>query len=587
MAEQNLISASRQSDFYDFYTDDYCNKLRRRTFSKAPPTKGEARPKKPHGLLIWRFLFYLLLIPTIIAVGATIPALQPVYQRGAELLSIPSLVKFEPSEREKEISGFLGKNIDTIQDSLPLQVKSGGTYGYSIVDPGLYASSSALFRCLCDDNGKIIQISLSQFGSSPYTIYGIDQKADNAAANSLLTGQGFHMLTDGYWVSQDSTRIVLHEDDGWILRYANDADDSIQLKAMIDRDFKYIYPDSVGAYYLGNGQVLEYYHDSFAEFCYQYSQTTEFNRQSMGEKADGRFILVPGDVVDVLENGTVKVICADNEATQAAGKIWPMQGIANVTIRPEQTALLGKLKKDTKVMLFARLITSSYDGILGSESSMEDGIILQIDGAEQDVPVFSDSIPGIQHYHIENGIAVSVELATIPQTVPSEENLYMEIEPIQATATDEKYRKKVMDSLSAVLNNFVPFFFCERNEFCYLNQVDSAGENQFDYPLTPKSYAYVDMDNGDDGVEELLIQMENDMNGWVLVLYFNPNLDYVQGYIFPFRGMKMVMIDGTFSGSSSAFDTNWYRLKFNDDWYEEVPVYDHWTEELAYWIDIS
>ena len=43
MAEQNLISASRQSDFYDFYTDDYCNKLRRRTFSKESPAKGEER----------------------------------------------------------------------------------------------------------------------------------------------------------------------------------------------------------------------------------------------------------------------------------------------------------------------------------------------------------------------------------------------------------------------------------------------------------------------------------------------------------------------------------------------------------------
>lgn len=586
MAEQNLISASRQSDFYDFYTDDYCNKLRRRTFSKESPAKGEARPRKPYGLLIWRFLFYLLLIPTIIAVGATIPALQPIYQRGAELLSIPSLVKFEPSEKEREISGFLGKNIDTIQDSLPLQVKSGGTHGYSIVDPGLYASSSALFRCLCDDNGKIIQISLSQFGSSPYTIYGIDQKADNAAANSLLTGQGFHMLTDGYWVSQDSTRIVLHEDDGWILRYANDADDSIQLKAMIDRDFKYIYPDSIGAYYLGNGQVLEYYHDSFAEFCYQYSQTTEFNRQSMGEKADGRFILVPGDVVDVLENGTVKVICADNEATQAAGKIWPMQGIANVTIRPEQTALLGKLKKDTKVMLFARLITSSYDGILGSEFSMEDGIILQIDGAEQDVPVFADAIPGIQHYHIENGSAVSDQMPVVPDTVGSG-GTASAYSATEATLSEADIQMNAMNMLESVLNNEEPFFFCEQNEFRYLYEVDSAGENQFDYPLTPVSYTRVNMDQSKDGIVEMLVQMENEMNGWVLVLYYNRQLEYVQGYIFPFRGMKTVMIDGAFYSSSSAFDTDLYRLKFNNDWYEEVPVYDHWTEELAYWIDIS
>lgn len=547
MAEQNLISASRQSDFYDFYTDDYCNKLRRRTFSKESPAKGEARLRKPHGLLIWRFLFYLLLIPTIIAVGASIPALQPIYQRGAELLSIPSLVKYEPSEGEKEISGFLGKSIETVKNSLPLQVKPGGKYGYNIVDPGLYASSSSLFHCLCDDNGKIIQISLSQFGSSPYTIYGIEQKTDNPTANGMLARHGYRMLAEGYWVSQDSSCIVLHEDDGWILRYANDADDSIQLKAMIDRDFKYIYPDSVGAYYLGNGQVLEYYHDSFAEFCYQYSQTTQFNRQSMGEKADGRYILVPGEVTDVLENGMVKVFCADNEATQAAGKIWPMQGIANVTIRPEQAALLGKLKKDTKVMLFARLITSSYDGILGSEFSTEDGIILQIDGAEQDVPVFADAIPGIQHYHIENGSAVSDQMPVAPDTVGSGGTASAH-SATEATLSETDIQMNAMNMLESVLNNEEPFFFCEQNEFRYLYEVDSAGENQFDYPLTPVSYTRVNMDQSKDGIVEMLVQMENEMNGWVLVLYYNRQLEYVQGYIFPFRGMKMVMIDGTFSG---------------------------------------
>ena len=144
-----------------------------------------------------------------------------------------------------------------------------------------------------------------------------------------------------------------------------------------------------------------------------------------------------------------------------------------------------------------------------------------------------------------------------------------------------------MNMLESVLNNEEPFFFCEQNEFRYLYEVDSAGENQFDSPLTPVSYTRVNMDQSKDGIVEMLVQMENEMNGWVLVLYYNRQLEYVQGYIFPFRGMKMVMIDGTFSGSSSAFDTNLYRLKFNDDWYEEVPVYDHWTEELAYWIDIS
>lgn len=295
--------------------------------------------------------------------------------------------------------------------------------------------------------------------------------------------------------------------------------------------------------------MLEYYHDSFAEFCYQYSQTTEFNRQSMGEKADGHYILVPGDVTDVHENGMVKVFCADNEATQAAGKIWPMQGIANVTIRPEQAALLGKLKKDAKVMLFARLITSSYNGILGSEFSMEDGIIFKIDGAEQDVPVFADTIPGIQHYHIENGSAVSDQMPVAPDTVGSGGTASAH-SATEATLSEEDIRMNAMNMLESVLNNEEPFFFCEQNEFRYLYEVDSAGENQFDYPLTPVSYTRVNMDQSKDGIVEMLVQMENEMNGWVLVLYYNRQLEYVHGYIFPFRGMNMVMIDGTFFSNS-------------------------------------
>lgn len=73
--------------------------------------------------------------------------------------------------------------------------------------------------------------------------------------------------------------------------------------------------------------------------------------------------------------------------------------------------------------------------------------------------------------------------------------------------------------LESVLNNEAPFFFCEQNEFRYLYEVDSAGENQFDYPLTPVSYTRVNMDQSKDGIVEMLVQMESKMNGWVLVLY--------------------------------------------------------------------
>lgn len=494
MAGQKVIGESELSDFYDFYTDDYCNKLRRRTFAKNSTQQWENHPqKKSKSLFVWRFLFYLLLFPTIIAVGASIPVLQPVYQHTSEMLHIPSLTKYQPSEVEKDISRFLEKNIDFVESNLPVSINPGGVYGYNIVDPGLYSGSSSLFCCLCDDSGNIVQITLSEFGGSPYTIYGVAPKTDNTTANRLLEKHDYQMLSDGYWVSRDSECVVLHEDFNWILRYRNNADNDIQLRELIERDFQYSYPDSAGAYYLENGQILEYYHDSFAEFCYQYSKNTEYNRQSMGEKADGRYFLVPGDVIDVFENGMIKVICSDNEATQSAGKIWPMQGIADLTLRPEQSALVSKLNKDTKVVLFARLISSSYAEIFGPSFSMEDGITIQIDGIDQDIPLFSDAIPGIQHYQMENGAAIPVPGRNA--SLPQKENSSYETMPIPSVSPTmvpqvaEYDLGRAYDALLDVLQNRTPFLFRERVEYFLLCDIVSAQEYQFDYPLTPTQYA--------------------------------------------------------------------------------------------------
>ena len=94
------------------------------------------------------------------------------------------------------------------------------------------------------------------------------------------------------------------------------------------------------------------------------------------------------------------------------------------------------------------------------------------------------------------------------------------------------------------------------------------------------------MDQAEDGVMEIVVELESGVIPWELILYYNFRLGRVQGYIFPFRGMKDILIDGTFDASNSASDSGRYRLKFTQDWYEMVPVEYRWDVEEVYWRDM-
>lgn len=159
-----------------------------------------------------------------------------------------------------------------------------------------------------------------------------------------------------------------------------------KLKRETIENYEYQYDDSAGIYYIGNGQVIEYVHDSFAELCYTLDHLTQYQRTSAEEAVDGRYVLIEGTVTQVSGDGEVTILCLDEEASKKAELIWPMEAFADVSLVKEQEDILGAIAIDDTISVLARintdetpLIFSGYDG--------DDGVALFINGRAIDVPI--------------------------------------------------------------------------------------------------------------------------------------------------------------------------------------------------------
>ncbi len=116
-------------------------------------------------------------------------------------------------------------------------------------------------------------------------------------------------------------------------------------------------------------------------------------------------------------------------------------------------------------------------------------------------------------------------------------------------------------ALRAFLNGEVTFYDLDigRNiDFAHIREGFSNG-------LAPSVFTVLDMDG--DGISELLFQ-SGDYRDWTLVLHWSGGELY--GREFYIRSLGNLKADGTFSFSSSAFDSGVGRLRFNGEEYETV-----------------
>ena len=101
-----------------------------------------------------------------------------------------------------------------------------------------------------------------------------------------------------------------------------------------------------------------------------------------------------------------------------------------------------------------------------------------------------------------------------------------------------------------------------------------SSDVDLDENLKMEQWCEVDIDSN--GNKEVLIELSN---GNILVLHSDD--DRIYSYVFPFRGMKEIKLDGSFESSGSAANTYIGKVKFvnGECFYDEICAIDETDEK--------
>ena len=138
--------------------------------------------------------------------------------------------------------------------------------------------------------------------------------------------------------------------------------------------------------------------------------------------------------------------------------------------------------------------------------------------------------------------------------------------------------------LLAVLKGEMVFLLSDTNEHVTIQSIKRIRDSEFDNPLVPASYTYVDMDQ--DGQQEIIVQLDSDVSSWRLVLRYQDGSVY--GYGYPFRGLQSISVDGLCMSSLGAAYSDVFRLRFDGNEVREEYLPSIETENaLNNWVDVS
>lgn len=303
-------------------------------------------------------------------------------------------------ESPEEISQYIGQSLQFMEQALNVTTKDMSAYQNFENVHRVNQNDDLSFDCTVDGQNNIIKITLYDSGKKGYKLCGLSSSTTPEDADSILQGLGYLSVRDNIWMSADQKDEIKYDEKKWI--YEKDSPtlaDEI-LRSNAEANFAYQYNDSVGAVYIGNGQIVEYFHDSYAKMFYEYEHHTDYQKQLLNDKFDGRFIKILGQVTAVSNKGMITVLCQDDEASKAAGVIWPMQGIAEVTLVREQENELISLKKDDNVLIYGQVDFSTYGKILNT-FEVNNGILVAVGQRQIKVPFITSVSDGIYTYPSE------------------------------------------------------------------------------------------------------------------------------------------------------------------------------------------
>lgn len=155
---------------------------------------------------------------------------------------------------------------------------------------------------------------------------------------------------------------------------------------------------------------------------------------------------------------------------------------------------------------------------------------------------------------------------------------------MQSSVSDNQ--EDVESLLYAVLSNAQDFLMTDTDKYVGIFNITNIAGTQFDTPLLPTSFAYVDLDH--DGVQEVIVKLTNGVDGWRLILRSQGNQVY--GYGFNFRALQSISTDGRIMASSGADNSEVFTLTFDRyDVYKEINSRpdSHTVWKEVDWIDFA
>ena len=220
-----------------------------------------------------------------------------------------------------EISKYIGQPLQFMEQELNVKTINMSEYKNFKNVHRVKQSDKLIFDCTVDEQNNIVKIVLYDSGKKGYKLCGVSTDTAPEDANVILENSGYIFVRENIWMTADEKDEIKYEEKKWIYEKNSSSLQDEILRSKAEANFTYQYDDSVGAVYIGNGQIVEYFHESYAEMFYQYEHHTDYQKEILNNTYNGRYVKISGKVTGVSENGMITVICTDEEATKAAGII--------------------------------------------------------------------------------------------------------------------------------------------------------------------------------------------------------------------------------------------------------------------------
>lgn len=284
----------------------------------------------------------------------------------------------------EELIQYLGQTPDALASALDVKIQDMTEYFTNTFR--VNNKNSIAFEVVTDNEGKIITIKLYETGKEEYTVCGLKSDARGEAANAILKEKGFVSVRENVWRNEAQTDMIKFEDNKWIYEKNSVNLEYEILRAQAEETFTSQYNDNAFTLYLGNGQIVEVFHDSYPAMTFNYSQLTDYQKSETNKVINGRYVIVTGEIEDVSADGVLNVFCKDEELMKEHP--WGGSSNAYVTLNNAQNDELVYLQKGQMVTIIAQVQADSFISFIGVNSfNLNNGILFSVDEQKMDIPI--------------------------------------------------------------------------------------------------------------------------------------------------------------------------------------------------------